>query len=153
MKIEKNEIIPTFFLVLSLILFGLALGIISYTPLVTELNTKLKITDIPNNSDCKNMDLEKTAECLRKEVSQFYNYNISNWKNKLTIDELKTMGGVCQHYTDYYLMRLKEIGFDSSSLIIPIGNNATHIFAVISNEEGYCILDQTIIKCVELGNI
>jgi hypothetical protein len=116
------------------------------------------------NSNCSNLSLSDTSYCLRDELSKFWFYNISNKAKYLTLEELKSQGGVCQHAADWYSdmfvgakvynnpnkednspkFYVKEVDF-------LLDNQTGHILTIASNPEGYCILDQLNINCVELG--
>ena len=63
------------------------------------------------------------------------------------VDDLKSKGGVCWHYSRYYTDWADDIGFYSSEVTVDINDTTRHRFAVISNDEGYCLLDQNTIKC------
>jgi len=101
--------------------------------------------------DISNLTLNGVATCLREEVSTFYYYNASNQpRTDLTLDELKTEGGVCYHYAGWYCDRAEELGFDCKRVSINVGDER-HQYAIMSNEEGYCSLDQnTVPKCQSL---
>lgn len=94
------------------------------------------------STGCENLNLEETANCLRLELSKFYYYNISNVYNKLSFDELKEQGGVCSHYSEWYHNQSIRLGFNSEEVTIEIGETYLHQFSIISDETGYCKLDQ-----------
>ncbi len=103
-----------------------------------------------------NMSTSEVAMYLYDEVGRFYNYNISNANNKLTINELKTQGGVCRHYATYYVERAKEMGFMGQTVSF-WGNNKSqgHMISLIYDDKlkEYCILDQSFYpRCFELGS-
>lgn len=151
MKTETMEIIFMVSIIFCSVLIGGLSTIIMY-PQVMSMSFVSGIGDHHTN-DCKNLSLEDTASCLNEEVLLFFDYNISNKGKKLTLDELKDQGGVCSHYSDYYSSRAREIGgFHVEEKIIPTGSDASHIYTIISNEHGYCDLDQRIIHCVRLGD-
>jgi hypothetical protein len=109
---------------------------------------------VVNESDrCYGLDLLNTSDCLQKELKEFYKYNISMQHEKYSLETLKKNGGVCWHFAQWYLDRAKDIGYNSVTSIVQINKNNSHEFAIISNEEGYCVLDQNIEpKCQLLRN-
>lgn len=153
----------------NLILICLALSIV-LSILTLGLNFKDYLIEakpiVSYNSDCKNLSLFETSNCLKEELSNFYKYNLSNVGKKLTLEELKANGGVCEHYTDWYKDNLIGLGYvmlDDDELRtvrakdenyvsthrISISKDTNHIYAVASNYEGYCVLDQLNIECLK----
>ena len=119
--------------------------------LILLISAHEKIKNIEyQGKDCSGLDLFNTSYCLRNELALFYKYNISNLDNDLNLNELKDLGGVCWHYAEYYDNRLKELGFNSKLILVNIKEKLDHEFTITSNEEGYCVLDQLIVRCVEL---
>lgn len=110
-------------------------------------------TDNNETFDCKNKSLEQTAECLNRELMTFYNYNLSRVGEKLSEAELREQGGVCEHYADWYIEMGKRLGFNTEKVAIKIDSRVGHAFAVISNSEGYCIMDQNTARCKKLKQI
>lgn len=98
-----------------------------------------------------NMDLKNTSECLNTKLLTFFKYNISNINKQLTLDELKEQGGVCWQYADWYISQINKSMFYTEILRFPTGNGSGHAVALMSNEEGYCILDQAEVNCQYLG--
>lgn len=102
----------------------------------------------PDNNGCVNLSLKETAFCLNNELKEFYYYNITNWKQDITLDELKIEGGVCWHYAKWYIGRAKSLGFDAEEVIFGISDKYSHSIAIMSTnggdgkERGYCVLDQ-----------
>ena len=90
---------------------------------------------------------ETTAELLRDEVKEWYNYNISNVDKDLTDEELKKYGGVCRHYSQWYTREFKKRGFKAKDIIIELDENKSHMFSVVSDSTGYCVADQTKVWC------
>jgi hypothetical protein len=118
---------------------------------------------------CSNLDMFETAECLRGELIKFYFYNISNTEKELTDEELKNSGGVCRHYADWYRNRFISLGaelseegdiyyFEKNSskfyvkeIIIPMTNDSSHVFTVVSSSKGWCALDMEDVVCLKRG--
>jgi hypothetical protein len=75
---------------------------------------------------------------------------------KLSFDELKNGGGVCSHYAEFYKYLAERLGYNASTQIVSYSNSNinksyNHQFVTISNEEGYCVIDQIdLLGCVYL---
>ena len=95
---------------------------------------------ISEYTQCDNLNLTETSECLREYVSTFFNYTIRNDKER-TIEDIKENGGDCYDYNKLYERLGKELGFDTYSYRIALGDSF-HRIALISDETGYCLLDQ-----------
>lgn len=81
-------------------------------------------------------------------VNEFYYYNLSNAEIELSLDELKEQGGVCSHYSKLYVDLAQKDGFNAEYVKFDTGINA-HAVAIIANEGGYCVLDQTSGWCTQ----
>ena len=99
-------------------------------------------------------DLFGYSRKLSNEVYGFWKWNMSNIGNDLTIEELKEEGGVCWHYADYYFNKIvNETDFYVKKVRIKSNETISHEFTVVSNEEGYCVLDQIRNWCFKFGDI
>lgn len=150
----KNTKAIFYFLII--ILLVIALVYVS-TNFLDYYNHRKMIRDINISTldatlaECYNLNLRDTAECLNKNVKSFYKYNESNIGKKLTFDELREEGGVCVHYSDLYTEAAKALGFKTKSVIVDMRNKPTdHIFMVMSDETGYCIMEQEHSICVDI---
>ena len=94
------------------------------------------------SSNCSNLSLEETANCLRNDFASWYKYNISNLEKSYDEEVLKREGGVCWQAAKWYLIKSKGLDFYSDTIIISFNETSAHEFAIISNDEGYCLLDQ-----------
>jgi hypothetical protein len=92
-------------------------------------------------------NLTKLANCLENELSSFYNYNLSNTGKELNITQLKEEGGVCSHYSKWYISKSKYDGLYSKYVIIDTSKDTAHAVAILSDIDEYCLLDQTIVMC------
>jgi len=95
---------------------------------------------IKDYNQCENLNLTETSNCLRVYISTFYNYTIRSDKER-TIEDIKENGGDCYDYNKLYERLGNELGFDTYSYKIAIGDTF-HRIALISDETGYCLLDQ-----------
>ena len=96
--------------------------------------------EILEYSQCNDLDLESTSECLRNYVSSFYNYT-SRSDEIRSIEDIKENGGDCYDYNKLYEKLGKELGFDTFSFRIKVGE-MYHRIAIISDDTGYCLMDQ-----------
>ncbi|KKM22073.1 hypothetical protein LCGC14_1628990, partial [marine sediment metagenome] len=59
-------------------------------------------TDANPSEDCNNLSLVDTSYCLRGKVKEIFSFNYTDDDLTLTYDELKTRGGDCKDWSDYY---------------------------------------------------
>ena len=143
-------------LILAFTLFGIAMVLLgSIISPIYELSkpslASLEIRFIKHNQDgsCNNLSLSKTSSCLQDELSVWYNYNSSNKNKHMSEEQLKSFGGVCWHYAEWYKKEMSDLGFYSYTMVIRTNKTTTHEFAVASDNSGYCILDQLNVWCIK----
>jgi hypothetical protein len=138
------------FLLGVLILVGFGLGIVTHDLLISAFNNyevRSYQSEPYNISNCANLSLHKTSECLRQKVIPIFNYTVRDDYEK-PYDDLVANGGDCYDYTMLYVNMAKILGFNATKAV----NVPRHTFAIISDNEGYCILDQTIlVGCMRLN--
>ena len=100
---------------------------------------------------CKNGNISEISSCVVKITSEFYKYNEENVGKNLTFDELKEEGCVCSSWSDYYNEIGKSLGYSTENLTIPVSGYIYHRVSLWSNEEGYCVIDQTKASCFEFN--
>ena len=99
-------------------------------------------------NNCKDLNLTKTAYCLRDNIKTFYFYNINN-KTYFDIETLKEKGGDCYNYAKLYEYLGKELDFNSTT----IRNNGiknikpAHRWAVIWDDKTNRKIDQLKVQC------
>jgi len=139
------QLFLTLILVLSSVVLGFLLHGI-YNNLQLNKNFNVEISEY---EQCNNLSLRETSKCLRDYISTFYNYTIRSDEIR-TIDDIKQNGGDCYDYNRLYERLASQLGFDSYTFRIAIGEKF-HRVAVITDETGYCLLDQIQeVKCVGL---
>lgn len=145
-----------------ILLLGLALGILLTLILfrfeLISYPIKIqKIEEVKSGFNCSveipENNLIYSSYCLKEELDIFYNYNISNIAKTLTEQELKEEGGVCTHYAEWYYQKLQDTPFNKKIVEIKTSEDNYHVFAVVSNNESYCILDQLNVGCVNFQNV
>lgn len=112
------------------------------------------IYKIQNNynspKECANLSLMETANCLNENIKSIYKYNLTDDSIDLTLDQLKQRGGDCNDWTKLYKEYANDLGFYTTTPLIKIKKGFAHTFLIMSNKEGYCILDQKMIKCYKI---
>ena len=142
----KKEII----IGLHIFLIGFLIGFFIYGIVTYEDSYEPKQTI--KELECKGLGLINTSKCLVNNVNQFYSYTDTDDKINLTEEELKEKGGDCNNWANYYVKKFKELGFYGNIAIFDIDKETSHVVAIISNEKGYCVIDQTeIIGCQKLN--
>lgn len=106
---------------------------------IVPVHIKAQSSDI---SKCDELDLRDTADCLEETLSEWWYYNESNTGADLTEERLMKEGGVCSHASVWYSDKAAKLGYYSKEVIVRLTPNELHQFTVISNQEGYCVLDQ-----------
>lgn len=149
MKINYEALFVGALLIVSLVFTGIQMA-----PAYNKFMEK-KITpsgDFEDVKDCRSDDLMMTSECLRKQIMQFFKFNITNidlyrsgkaiWQEKIDWDVIKEQGGVCWHYARWYYDRAKELNLSATLPYIKNNETTAHMVAIISDDDEYCLLDQ-----------
>ncbi|NOZ47394.1 MAG: hypothetical protein GXO79_11520 [Chlorobi bacterium] len=150
MSNEKSFNLITIFIILLLLFLGFSIAKATQNLSLHKIITPNK--EIPNSTleiinDCTNLSLEKTAYCLRDNIKTFYKYKVTPDYLDLNLTELKKQGGDCKNYADLYVKLIKGEGFYGEHIIIDVDASNAHAFAVMSNGNGYCILDELNVWC------
>ena len=127
-----------------LFLAGFICGIVVYA--WAEEAPRLITSGIANS--CSG-DLEEKVNCLQEQLEGFYKYNYSNVGKPLNLDELKEQGGVCSHYSEWYVDNLNSLNVSAFTLLFEIDDKNSHEIALAHDDKGYCMIDQLSINCVE----
>jgi len=142
MKNKTNVILLSIFIIIALITLARVLLI---TGNINGLITREKL--INPADECVGYNLQMTAYCLNNHVKSIYKYKYSYW-GIITEKELLREGGDCKTYSNYYTLLIKDLNnkqqekFKSWNVVLD-----THRFIVVSNNEGYCVLDQDYYQC------
>ncbi len=94
-----------------------------------------------------------SVKCFNYEIKKIYKYNLTDDNITLNVSQLKERGGDCKNWATLYELLGQKKGYNTKAIIIPIDKGSSHRFAVIYNDEGYCIADQKRIFCVEYEQI
>lgn len=101
------------------------------------------------NSDCSNQSLIDTSKCLNNQLKQFYNYTITEDKDR-SIEEIKKYGD-CYDYTRFYKLNFESLGFYTKQISIQPDKGNGHTFLIVwdKNLTTYCKMDMELRECVE----
>ena len=94
-----------------------------------------------NEKGCNNLSLEQTAYCMVNEIKPYFSYMETNDSIKLTFEELKELGGDCRDWSLLFNEQTPE-DYYGEYVAIQTEKRIGHAFYILSNEEGYCLLDQ-----------
>ena len=96
--------------------------------------------------------LEHQAKGYNKIVSDSFNYNISNHLNfNLTDAQLLQEGATCWRWSEFYATLARNDGLNATLVTFTTNTalNQSHEVAIISNADGYCLLDMKNLYCIE----
>ena len=132
--------------IIFIIIIGLVI-FIHYDKIDAYIDYKFKNIEVEISKDivenCEDKDLHGTTLCLRNNIDEIYKFNISNVGIELSFEELKEQGGVCTHYSILYIESARSLGYAADYHIIDMRNKSSdHMMATISDETGYCLVDQ-----------
>lgn len=137
----KNESLYMIIGVLLFVIGYLSAMFVYNLPSNTNLTSEVK-------DNCDNISLFLTADCLNNQVKSFFKYNITNINKEMNLSELKELGGVCWHYSQYYYDNINSNKFYKKMISMDIDEKSAHMVTLISDETGYCILDQSNYNCI-----
>ena len=106
---------------------------------------------IPNSENeivdnCKNLDLVESTYCLRDNVETFYFYNATK-ESYSDIPTLQKNNGDCLNYAKLYSRLADKLEFDTKLVYVEESGEKVHVLPLISDNEGYCIIDDLKINC------
>lgn len=130
-------------LIATVLSFSLGLYVDKFPP----INSKIEYA---SSSNCSGLPLKEGARCMVAYVSEFYKYNETDDNIILTEEDLRNRGGDCRDWAMYYVKFARKLGYYSSTKVMPIKNTLMHEITVVSNEEGYCVIDQRAYHCTML---
>jgi hypothetical protein len=126
-------------LIVAVLLIG-----IGYSTYPTKINNSLEVSQ---QSNCAGLDLQDTSYCLQERLRPYFNYILMGDNNR-TVQEILLEGGDCYDYTRVYEQWAKELNITSQRIQYIIDSENGHIFLMIHDKTGYCILDQlSVVKC------
>ncbi len=148
-----NEVLAhiyTIFLISVLVISSVSIGYIANKPIGSFIRD-IRNRDVDSPGECMNLSMEDTAYCLNNYVRGIYSYKARPDIENPTLEELKEEGGDCKNWAELYVGHIDNLGFYSEMPLIDTSDMKRHTFAIISDDTGYCILDQTSVECFGLG--
>jgi len=97
--------------------------------------------------NCKDDALVRAVNCLTDEVYVFYKYTVTDDTRVLSFDELKTLGGDCKDWSEFYSNAAVLWGYDYQYIYLDVNENERHQYVVVSDETGYCNIDGIYAGC------
>jgi len=146
---NKNQ--KTIKIIDAILVISILAIVILATPLILA-----KFKDNPKSiqeilNSCMNQNIENSSKCVINATSGFYKYNLDNIGKDLTFSQLVDEGGVCSNWSEYYSNLGENLGYNSENVFIKISDGIYHEFSVWSNDESYCVIDQTEFHCFDFG--
>jgi len=148
---KSFHIFLTVVLILIPCVIGIIIGIIIGPYFLFQIFANSMKVNVTNVTECEGLNLERTSKCLNDFVRGFFYYTPTEDSEKPTLEELIKNGGDCKDYAEFYTSAGKELGFNSKYVHFKYTEGYHHAFAVLSDETGYCILDQNRIQCFEFA--
>jgi len=175
MKHKVLIVIGILSIVLIAFFIGRELGKGTYVPeekntIDYRINTDQKVTEFFRNRtsysssginiNCSNLDLELTSLCLNYYVRQFFKYNLTDDSISLNEYELKTRGGDCKDYTDFYEKEFLKYGYETQRIRfnvrktiveegVIIDEGLDHVLLLAKDGGKYCIMDLNQFHCFD----
>ena len=111
-----------------------------YTP------NQIPISESEIINNCKGLNLIESTYCLRDNVETFYFYNATK-ESYSDIPTLQKNNGDCLNYAKLYSRLADKLEFDTKLVYAENNGEKVHVFPLISDNEGYCIIDDLKINC------
>lgn len=98
-------------------------------------------SEIYNNPN--DITVEMEVNNSYREIINFFKYNMSNVDKELSDSKLIIEGGVCWHWTDWYLRKAFEKNISGIKINFYINKSMGHQLGLIYDTDEYCVVDQT----------
>lgn len=117
--------------------------------------------DTSGGPNCENLSFQDTAICLNDYVRKIFIYNFTDDSLQLSLEDLKTRGGDCKDWTDFYDKYMNYYGYPNTQKVQMFVNeekmNETtvrsyHVFLVATDVSGYCDMDMKELQCFQFTN-
>lgn len=146
-----KETIILLFALLLLIFTSIGIGYYGQDD-ISSLIRKITQEEINAPEECINLSMTETAHCLNDYVCSIYKYKNRDDSETPTLQELINEGGDCKDWADLYMKYSDDLGFYSEMIIIKTRYKEAHAFMILSDETGYCKLDQMSLDCFLFDN-
>ena len=150
---KGNLLIHCMFIMIAFMVLVFAIIIyIQEQELLAEKSTDAQLVYWQDMSDCNNQTtLRDTVSCEIDNIRPYYIYRLNDDRNYLTDTVLLTFGGDCLDWTRYYEKSFKQKKLLTERIYIDINESTNHVFLMVSNNQGYCIVDQRDYMCFMYG--
>ena len=98
-----------------------------------------------------NSRIDKQLYCVQEHVKRFYIYQVRPDDENITFDKLFEDGGDCANWAKFWETVAVEFDLEVKPIRIRMNKNTNHRFSILSNEQGYCNVDQTKVDCFIYG--
>lgn len=152
MKRKKSILIIIVMSLISFFFFGMLIG--EHGKVTTSIEEFIYMTDIPQTEqeiiqNCDFLNIRDTSNCLVRNIKTFYKYNETEGYN-YSLKEMIEKGGDCTDYAYLYKRLGDELGFYSNTILIRVSSEDYHRMALLSDDTGYCLIDQKYVCCIDL---
>jgi len=99
---------------------------------------------------CYNLTFFETASCLNDYVKTIYKFKSQEDSRNMTLKELIDEGGDCRNWAMLYQDLANQRGVNATTKRIYEKGGIAHRVAFVYADEGYCMIDQNRLFCVEM---
>jgi len=127
-----------------IILYGIALFLLgTVCGMLVIQNYGEYFTYYSETNNSINYNVKDEVNKIYNETVGVFKYNISNAHKELNNSQLILEGGVCWHWTDWYLQKALEKNLSGIKIDYWINDTVGHELGLIYDRDEYCIVDQT----------
>jgi len=103
--------------------------------------------------ECRpNKRIDKRLECVNEHVSRFYHYVVRDDDEVINFTVLMQEGGDCGNWAKFWEYVGAQYDYDIEPVRIDVEKGVVaHRFSILSNQQGYCNVDQTNVDCFIYG--
>ena len=105
----------------------------------SEFNAFNRMSSIIYSED---LNLSKEVYDIYSNIRPIFKYNITNIHKELNESQLIEEGGVCWHWTDWYIREGNKRNITTQKIDIKLNETLGHRFAVMFDKDEYCIVDE-----------
>lgn len=103
-------------------------------------------------SMCNNNSIENNINCINQYLENHFKYVRINDNITLSNEDLLKFGGDCNNWAMLWEYISEKLNYDSKSIMLNVTETDkyyyVHKFIIISNDFGYCKVDQIYINCL-----
>lgn len=148
-----KEFVLIFLLVFSIALLASGLTLYIYTS--SSFSNDCVTKNYEKNDSENRSDLRLVMNDLEREIKEIYKYNVTDDDINLSYRELRSRGGDCKDWAEYWIKRAEEEGYNAEYDRVYLYSEETdngeinhyHAYAKIGNENGWCIAAGNHVKC------